>query len=245
MEIQKVQSFFYQPRALRDTFWQFIRFMTIMRATLHTREVGSMTKSILYKTILLISLTCIPTYASMAQADSAAKLVGSLQSAFINIMKSAKHTPVRERYDKLVPVISTHFHIPLMTQIVIGKHWSRAEPNDKAAAISAFQRINVATLATIFDGYSGETFVIDSVRRRSKTLTIVFTHLVKSDKSKVKLAYVAGKFNGGWRLIDVVVDGGISELKVRRSEYNLVLLKSGLSGLIQLLNEKANELMAH
>ena len=59
------------------------------------------------------------------------------------------------------------------------------------------------------------------------------------------MAYIAAKFSGYWRLIDVVVDGGISELKVRRSEYNSTLNRTGLSGLINLLNNKADELMTY
>ena len=48
----------------------------------------------------------------------------------------------------------------------------------------------------------------------------------------------------GWRVIDVIVDNGISELKVRRSEYNLILKQSGVPGLITLLHNKADELVA-
>ena len=74
--------------------------------------------------------------------------------------------------------------------------------------------------------------------------TIILTKLVRSDKSKVDLAYVARQFAGKWQLIDVVVDSGISELKVRRSEYSMVLKNSGMPGLTKLLNEKADDLMS-
>ena len=45
-------------------------------------------------------------------------------------------------------------------------------------------------------------------------------------------------------ILDVVVEQGISELAVRRSEYRLVLKEKGVEGLIDALNRKADELMA-
>jgi ABC-type transporter MlaC component len=73
----------------------------------------------------------------------------------------------------------------------------------------------------------------------------VITELVKPDKSTVDIAYVTKKIKDRWRIIDVIVDNGISELMVRRSEYNLILKKKGVPGLVSLLNRKADELVAN
>ena len=178
------------------------------------------------------------------QAESAATAVERFQASLLQIMQSASESSVQQRYDKLAPSVSNTFHLPLMTQIATGHHWSTAQPNEKAAVVAAFRRISVATLATLFDGYSGEIFKTVGERPGPSNATIVLTNLVKSDNSKVNLAYVARQFAGKWQLIDVVVDSGISELKVRRSEYSLVLKNSGMPGLIKLLNDKADDLMS-
>ena len=178
------------------------------------------------------------------QAESASTVVERFQASLIQAMQSASKSSVRQRYDKLVDSVSDTFHLPLMTQIATGHHWLTAQPDEKAAVVAAFRRMSVATLATLFDGYSGEIFKTVGERAGPSKATIVLTKLVKSDKSNVNLAYVARKFAGKWQLIDVVVDSGISELKVRRSEYSMVLKNSGMPGLIKLLNDKANELMS-
>ena len=97
--------------------------------------------------------------------------------------------------------------MPLMAQIVTGGYWNKAHASEKAAATEAFKRINIATLATLFDGYDGELFKINGEYPGPSKTMIVATDLIKADKSKVSIAYVARKFNGAWRLIDVVVDG--------------------------------------
>ena len=178
------------------------------------------------------------------QAESAFNAVERFQASLLQIMQSASESSVQQRYDKLAPSVSNTFHVPLMTQIATGRHWSKAQPNEKAAVVAAFQRMSVATLATLFSGYNGEVFETIGERRGPSKTTIVLTNLVKADKSKVNLAYVARQFAGKWQVIDVVVDNGISELKVRRSEYTLILRKSGMAGLTKLLNDKANDLMS-
>ncbi len=181
--------------------------------------------------------------AGVVRADSASAIVERFQATLLTVMKSAEQTSVNQRYNRLAPRVRATFHVPLMTQIATGRYWSGATPEEKSAAVAAFHRMSVATLATLFDGYSGEVFSVSGERPGPSKTTVVITKLTKTDNSHVDIAYVARQFDGTWRLIDVVVDNGISELKVRRSEYNQVLKKQGMTGLIKLLNEKANALM--
>lgn len=182
--------------------------------------------------------------ASAVRAGGASDLVAEFQAGLLNVMKAAEKSTVRQRYDQLAPAIESAFHVPLMTQIAVGRHWSAADPAHKTQLINAFRRMSISTLATHLDGYGGETFEMTGERPGPSKTTIVTTNLVKADKSRVGIAYVARQFSGTWRLIDIVIDNGISELKVRRSEYNQILRKSGVPGLIKLLNGKADDLMS-
>jgi phospholipid transport system substrate-binding protein len=179
-----------------------------------------------------------------AESSGASAVATSFQSGLVEVMKVADKLSVKQRYDKLAPLVDRTFHVPLMAQISAGHHWDKATTDQRKALIMAFRRMSVATLATLFDGYSGEVFTLDSEKPGPSKTTLVLTTLVKSDKSTVKIAYVGRLFHEGWRLIDVVVDSGISELKVRRSEYNLVLKEKGVTGLIGLLNGKADQLIS-
>ena len=131
-----------------------------------------------------------------------------------------------------------------MAQISAGNHWKLATRDEKIQLITAFQRMSVATLATLFSSYGGETFEIVEEKSGPYKTTIVMCNLVKSDKNKVDIAYITKRFDDGWRMIDVVLDSGISELKIRRSEYHQVLRQAGIPALISLLNNKAKQLMS-
>lgn len=198
-----------------------------------------------YRPVLAAVFVAIFAFsANFARADSASDLVKGFQATLLDVMKSAKKLSVRQRYEKLAPEVTNTFHVPLMTQIATGRHWGQATAGEKAAVVRAFRRMSIATLATLFDGYGGEVFSVTGEQPGPSKTTVVITKLTKTDNSHVDIAYVARQFSGQWRLIDVVVDNGISELKVRRSEYSQVLKKSGLPGLIKLLNSKADDLMS-
>ncbi len=172
-------------------------------------------------------------------------IVGEFQAKLLQVMKEAKNLSVRERFNRLSPSVDNGFHVQLMIQIATGSYWKEATTTERIQLVEAFHRMSVSTLATLFDGYSGEVFKLVKERPGPQKTQIVMTKLWKLDKSTIDIAYVTRRFKEGWRIIDVIVDSGISELKVRQSEYRLVLKNEGVSGLISLLNNKADELISN
>jgi phospholipid transport system substrate-binding protein len=45
---------------------------------------------------------------------------------------------------------------------------------------------------------------------------------------------------GSWQISDVYLDGTISQLAVQRSEFNSILRREGVDGLVMALNRKAD-----
>lgn len=181
---------------------------------------------------------------SPAVAGEAEKPVAAFQTGLVEVMKNAEKLGVKGRFEALRPLVTENFNMPFMAALAAGRAWPVATPDQKKRFVTAFERSSVATLATLFDGYSGEVFERVGERPGPQGIVFVDTILqIPSSGRKVQLTYVAKEFNDGWKLIDVIVDGGISELKVRISEYNLTLKESGIDGLISLLGDKADELL--
>jgi len=132
----------------------------------------------------------------------------------------------------------------MMIQIATGSYWKEATATERKQLVEAFRRMSVTSLATLFDDYSGEVFKLVKESPGPQKTRIVTTKLLKSDKSTIDIAYVMLRFKEGWKIIDVILDSGISELKVRQSEYRMVLKKEGVPGLISLLNNTADELIS-
>ena len=171
-------------------------------------------------------------------------IVEGFQAQLLQVMKEAQNLSVRERFDRLSSSVENAFHVQLMFQIATGSYWKEATTSERLQLVEAFHRMSVSILATLFDGYSGEIFMLVKEKPGPQKTRIVMTKLRKADKSTIDIAYVTRRFKEGWRIIDVILDNGISELKVRQSEYRQVLKKEGAPGLIKLLNSKADELIS-
>lgn len=187
---------------------------------------------------LAISLT------GEAFAASPSNVVERFQASLLEVMKVADTKTVQQRYDLLRPSVEKSFHIPLMIQIASSGYWKESTKTQRRQLVDAFRRMSISTLATLFAGYDGEVFKLVEEKPGPQKTTLVMTKLIKADTSAVEIAYVTRSFKTGWRIIDVIVDNGISELMVRRSEYRQTLKKQGVPGLIALLNGKANELVS-
>ncbi len=171
-------------------------------------------------------------------------LVERFQGNLLAVMKDAETLGVKGRYERLVSSIEETFYLPLMIRIASGPYWKGADQTQRSRLISAFRRMSVSKVATLFDAYAGETFEAIGEKPGPQNTLLVKTRIVIPDKPSVNLTYVAKTIKERWRLIDVIVDDGISELSVRRSEYRRVLQNEGIDGLIAILNKKADELIA-
>jgi phospholipid transport system substrate-binding protein len=74
---------------------------------------------------------------------------------------------------------------------------------------------------------------VESVMLRSQ--------IVKANGEPVKVEYMM-KNGDAWQISDIYLDGAISEVTTRRSEFAAILRNEGIDGLIAALNRKANML---
>ncbi len=198
----------------------------------------SASKSAVFLSIVMLLLP-VP-----ARAETATAHVQNFQNGLISVMKEAEQLGVQGRYDRLKPLISDTFNLPLMAALSAGPYWKGADATQRNRLVGAFTRMSVATLATLFDGYSGETFTLDGEKQGPQGITFVVTYLTSpSRQNGVEISYVARQSAGTWRLIDVIVDGGISEMRVRISEYSQTLKAGGIDALSELLENKAAQLL--
>jgi phospholipid transport system substrate-binding protein len=156
-------------------------------------------------------------------------------------MKDAKQIGYQGRFAALEAVMNDVFDFAGMTRAAVGPAWVNMSPDQKAAVVDAFRRYSIATYATQFDDYSGEQIQLADTSNPGQG-TLVGTVLTTGKGDTIKFGYLLHKVGAAWRVIDIYLDGSISQLAVRRSEFRSVLSRSGPEGLVQLLDEKAKRL---
>ena len=194
----------------------------------------------LYRTFLcaLVLLSSAGAQASL----SPTAVIESLHQSLIETMKDAQRLGIDGRYKQLQPILERSFDFERMIAIAAGSYWANADEAQRQRLLDAFTKLSITTYAARFNGFSGESFETLGQRQGPRDSALVDTRLNRSDGPPVPITYVMSERDGEWRIVDVLLDKSISELAVRRSEYNQVLRTSGTEGLSVTLDEKTAQL---
>ena len=157
-------------------------------------------------------------------------------------MQNAENLGYKGRYKQLAPHIINAFNLRFMIKVASGRYWNNATELQKHALVTAFSKVSIGIYATRFNGYSGQSFKTLKVKPGIHNSQLVMTRLINPDTNDIKLTYVTKKSGQGWRIIDIILDTGISELAVRRSEYRRILKQGGVAALTAQLIKKAEML---
>jgi phospholipid transport system substrate-binding protein len=168
--------------------------------------------------------------------------VEKLHAALTEVMKNAGALGYQGRYAQLTPIVAEAFDLSFMAEKTVGRHWKKLAERDQARWVDAFERLTTATYADRFEGYSGETFQTDAEQPAIHNTMMVLTTLTRPDGEDVHLNYRLHRTGDTWKIIDVYLDGTVSELALRRSEYSSVLKRRGFEELIDSLDGKVAEM---
>ena len=186
--------------------------------------------------IIIFGLLVYPTGVLSAEPR---KVVDRFHEVLLSVMKKASSTSVTARYRELKPEIEKAFNLPFMIRITVGPRWNTASNQQKRELIEAFKSMSVGTYASRFNGYSGQLFKTLKVRNGPRGTRLVDTRIESPNDASVRITYVMGKFGDKWKIIDVLLDRGISEMAVRVSEYRSILRSRGVGALARALSKKA------
>lgn len=190
------------------------------------------------------SAAASPTPAAPVAQDGAVRSIDELHAALLDVMKNAKELGYDGRAAKLAPVIPLHFDVAFMAEKSVGQYWKSATEAERARYLEAFLRFMVANYAGQFDGYTGqrfETLGVDPARMDTK---VVRTKLIDPGDEDVELNYRMHEVDGTWKIIDVYLDGTVSELALRRSEFSGIVKRESFDALITALDQKIAKLAA-
>jgi phospholipid transport system substrate-binding protein len=180
--------------------------------------------------------------AAEPQASPSVAVVEQLHSSLVDVMKEAESLGYQGRYDRLAPVLRELFDLPFMAQKSVGRHWKTTSQEDQATLVDTFTRYTIANYAGRFHGYSGQHFETLGEEPSARGTRLVRTQLVNPEDDDVKLDYRLRDADGDWKIVDVYLNGTVSELALRRSEYSSMIKREGLEALLAALDERIESL---
>jgi len=185
----------------------------------------------------LILVTGVPAQAQ--PSDPAAATIQTFYDALTASMKAGG--TAKSRYDKLKPAIDQAFDISGMTALSVGPTWSSISPAEQKALIEAFDRMTVANYARNFDSYSGEKFTVDPAVAERGSDKFVKSTLKPASGDAIPFNYRMHQADGSWKIEDIYLNGTISQLAQKRSDFGATLQASGPEGLAKKINALADQ----
>ena len=185
-----------------------------------------------------LAMLSYPVHAAPA---SGGDTVQGLYDALLDTMKNGRTLGQSGRFTQLEPVIRRTFDIPSMTRLSVGGSWASLSEAQRQQVIESFGRYISAIYADRFDSYAGQKLQVTG-EQPNPAGVMVTSRIVKANGEPVKVDYMMRRKGDGWLISDIYLDGAISEVATRRSEFATILRADGVDGLIAALYRKADML---
>ncbi len=199
--------------------------------------------TLIRRLLAAVAFICL-VFPAPARAQSRAEAV--VRTFYAELLGTMEQGPVlgfNGRYAKLAPAVKAAFDMPLMTRSAVGVSWAKASDKERSDLIDAFTRFSVSSYANRFATRDGEDFFVTG-EKTSPAGIVVETILQPKTGETVALNYLLrADAKGSFRIVDVLTNGTISELAMRRSEFSSIARHDGLQALIEALNKKATQLV--
>ena len=193
----------------------------------------------LIATAILTAATAGPVLA----ADRPSLPVEDFYNALMDGMRHAREWKVKGRYDNLEPVMLNSFDVPAMVKVAVGREFASLPADDQTRLRESFGKLLVASFASEFDDFKGEKFTIDDTATDQGDGKLIHTKFV-GNGAPVDLNYLVRTDRGAWRIVDVYLNGTISQLATWRSKFGALLKTGGVSAVLQAVDGQTAKYMA-
>src|SRR6476620_9058245 len=206
---------------------------------------ATLSKTLVWKAAALVGGLSlgILSYPVHAAPASGGDTVQGLYEALLSTMKNGRTLGQSGRFTQLEPVIRKTFDIPSMARLSVGPSWAALTQAQRQQVTESFGRYISSIYADRFDSYAGQNLQVIGEQPAVAGI-IVRSQIVKANGEPVNVDYMMRRDGDSWLISDIYLEGAISEVATRRSEFAAILKSQGIDGLIAALNRKADILTA-
>ncbi len=128
-----------------------------------------------------------------------------------------------------------HFDFNRMTQLVVGKHWPRATPQQKQALVGEFRNLLVRTYSTSLTAFSSQTVEFKPLTMKPDATDVTVRSEIRQPAGPpIPIDYSMYKTDFGWKVYDVTIDS-VSLVTNYRVSFSNTIRQQGIDGLIKTL----------
>jgi hypothetical protein len=122
------------------------------------------------------------------------------------------------RFVQLEPVIRRSFDVASMARLSVGSSWGALSDAQRQQMTESYGRYISAIYAERFDSYEGQRLQVTDEQPAAAGV-MVRSQIIKANGEPVRVDYLMRRSGETWLIADIYLDGAISEVATRRSEF--------------------------
>lgn len=143
---------------------------------------------------------------------------------------------LEQKKDRVESIAYERFDFELISRFVLARNWRTMSEQQQRDFVDAFKKHLSATYRDTLDNYRDEKITIEGSRPEARGDVTVMT-VVRQDTGDTRVDYRLRKTDGGWRGIDVIIEG-VSLVQNFRTQAQEIISAEGADALIQKLRNK-------
>lgn len=177
-------------------------------------------------------------YAIAARADRPAAPVARLHQALLALSADAG---CEAQIARVAAAVDASYDLPGIARRMLGTHWSGLGDEQQQAFVERLRQSMVLQYVSRFGRAEGLRFRDDGEQAQAAERVRVDALLQRPNGTPVRLQYLVQRDGARWRIVNVVADG-VSDAALRRVQYDAVVRREGVEGLLSLLAAQNREL---
>ena len=125
-----------------------------------------------------------------------------------------------------------------MSKIILGNSWALSNPNDRERFIKVFNLYISSNYIDRFQNKKEFDYRYDGIDSLGENYRIAYTIFKFSKTERLKINYMLIKNHNKWLIFDILLNGSISEIATKKSEFKETLSNGGINSLISLISKK-------
>ena len=167
-----------------------------------------------------------------SETKSESKVLAGVNELHESLIKISNKTINSDNIALIDDVVKNSYDLEKMGKIIIGVDWKQIDTNTQKEFINVFKRFISVNYFRRFNKINELDFEHQTVKvigEKFKLARVILT----ADNEKLKIDYLLGFKNEKWKIFDVLIDGSISEVATKKSDFKKIIKEEGVSGLVK------------
>lgn len=194
----------------------------------------------------ILAAMLAPSANAAAPGEEAEAFLQELAVSGIAMLENREYTS-EQRELEFRGIIRKGFALEAIGKFVVGRYWRDMSPDQQKEYLELFSEWLLKAYANRLGGYSGQTLeIVKSMETGSRYKDVIVSTRVNraSGQPAIIADWRVRKFGDEYKIIDVSVEGA-SMVGTQRKEFESVIQKVGVDGLIDNLRNRLTVLLAN